>query len=195
MSISHAVRHGFTLIEVVVAALIVGLLSAVAVPQLIDFIDYQRSNTTATTLTALGTGVSKFGTLVTVNPLRVNELANVIVATSAASHNSCQATFTVAQVTNWNTNGPFVSFYIPTTGLVTPIGTLADSMIRNPLTTATAGTLAIQITNVDTVDAARLDKIIDGGDGNAAGSVQWTAPGAGSSQTTVKFFMPIGAKC
>lgn len=198
-------RHaGFTLIEVVVAAVLVALLAAVSVPQLIDFIDEQRASNTATILSTLGAGISTYSTKVlsaggatnTSWPNRLSELVQPIVANT--SLNSCKTTVNATQVTNWNTNGPFVQYYIVNNAnalnaLATPIGQLIDTMTRSSAS-GTAGTLTMYITGVKTSDATTLDQVVDNGDGATAGQLQWVTT-AKADDVTVKFLVPVGTKC
>ncbi|MGH9886339.1 MAG: hypothetical protein ACREBE_12470, partial [bacterium] len=76
------------------------------------------------------------------------------------------------------------------------LGTIQDAMTRTP-SSATAGTLAIRMT-VDSVDAIRLDRVIDGGDGASAGTLRITAFNGTGSQTRtadVQYLVPVAAKC
>jgi prepilin-type N-terminal cleavage/methylation domain-containing protein len=200
----RARRAGFTLIEVAVAAVLVALLAAVSVPQLIDFVDKQRAQTTANMLTALGTGISTYsakvlsatGTTNTSWPNRLSELVQPIV--SGTSLNSCKTAVNATQVTNWNTNGPFVQYYITgnvnaLNALSTPVGNLLDTMTRSTAS-GTAGTLTMYIIGVSTTDATNLDDVIDGGDGQASGQLQWVTT-AKPDSVIVKFLVPVGTKC
>ena len=204
----RVVRAGFTLLEVVVAAVILAMLAAVTTPYLIEFIDKQRAQTTADKLSAIATGIASFASAVhsaaaatsTTYPGKISELANVIVAASTVTHNSCgsgggASNFNATAVTSWNTSGPFVTFMINTTGYVTPLGTIADSLVRTPATTATVGTLQLRLPTVDADDAAELDRLVDGSDGSAAGVVRWTANVTGDNTVDLRYFLPIAARC
>jgi Tfp pilus assembly protein PilE len=190
--------------EVAVSAVLVAMLAAVTAPYLIHYIDRQRAQTAADKLSAVATGIAAFSAAIhtaagatnTSYPGKISELANVIVSNSTVTHNSCGSTgatvtFNNTATTSWNTSGPFVTFMISTTGLVTPIGTIADSMVRSPLS-ASVGTLSLQIPSVETTDATNLDQIVDGGDGGSAGTVRWTANG---NQVDVTYLVPVGARC
>lgn len=191
--------------EVVVAAVLLAILSAVSMPYIVEFLDKQRAQTTADKLSALASGVAAFNSAVhtgaaataTTYPGKISELANVIITNSTVTHNSCGSaatgTFNAAALTSWNTSGPFVTFMISTTGLVTPLGTVSDSMIRTP-SSATVGTLALRMLGVDAGDAVDLDLIVDGGDGGSAGTVQWTT-GTAAGTVDIKYFIPVGARC
>ena len=185
-------RRGFTLAEVAVAALIVAIMAAVTAPSLMSFLDNQRAQTTANTLSDLATGIASFRTSVTAYPQKISQLTNVIATTQP---NSCGSNFTAANVTSWNNNAPFVNFFISSTSpLNTPLGTVTDVMVRNPTgpTGTLTGTLAIRMSNVDSADAVELDKIIDGSSTPTTGVLQYTIT---SSLATISYFVPVGNRC
>jgi hypothetical protein len=136
----------------------------------------------------------------TTYPGKISQLANAIAAASTASHNSCGSgggvsNFTTTAVTSWNTSGPFVTFMINAGGLVTPIGTIADSMVRTPATSGLVGTLALRMFAVDLDDAVMLDRVVDGGDSLLAGTVQWVANAGTPGTVDIRYFIPVGARC
>ena len=47
---------------------------------------------------------------------------------------------------------------------------------------------------VELTDAELLDGIVDGGDGNAGGTVQWVLP-ASDGIVTMYYFVPINDRC
>lgn len=193
-------RAGFTLVEIAVASVILAMLAAVTAPYLVSYLDEQRAETTATELQDLSDGIAAYaegvrtGTAATSNtyPYMLSELAIPI---TTGSRNSCGVAYAGATLTSvstrWTTNGPFVSFYVPTTGFRTPIGTLRDTLTRSSAS-GTAGTLTITISSVDSSDAVELDKVVDGGDGATKGRVQYTS---GVTPTTVSYIVPVGRNC
>ena len=79
-------RKGFTLAEVAIAAVIIAIIAAVTAPSLVNFIDKQRAQTTANTLSAIATGIAAFETAVTTGggatntyPERISYLTNGLV--------------------------------------------------------------------------------------------------------------------
>jgi prepilin-type N-terminal cleavage/methylation domain-containing protein len=201
-------RSGFTLIEVVVAAVLLAILAATTTPTLINYLDKQRAQTTANILSDLQKAISgNSGFYVTMRaagvpvlPGKLSELNNQLVATTYLMRNSCGGTgitttnaFTGPQVTVWNAAAPYVGYAItpatygatPTTGgLTTPMGLIPDSMTRIPAAPATTGTnyLQIRMPNVALEDAKTLDLIVDGVAGSGVGTVQY---GAAASDGTV----------
>jgi type II secretory pathway pseudopilin PulG len=188
-------RSGFSLVEIVIAAVIVMVLAGVLIPQLSTYLDQQRITDTGTTLAAVRDGITDktngYYAKIAINPGRVSELSNRPTALNAAvDDNSCGAQVTAAQQTLWDNNAPFVKFLIPRTGLPTPIGTAEDTLWRVPLS-ATVGVSRIVFKTVDQADVTALDVSVDGGDGAATGAVQWvTGP-----PLVMYYVVPLNNKC
>jgi prepilin-type N-terminal cleavage/methylation domain-containing protein len=197
-------RDGFTLIEVAVAAAIVAMLAAVTAPYMVSFLDKQRAQATADKLAALGMGIAAFGSAVNTNgaqtgttyPGLISELTSQIPFNNTAGHNSCGSaglgTFNATATAAWSNNGPFVNFYVPQGGLRTPLGLVADSLVRTP-GSPVAGTLGIRMVGLDTADATTLDLIIDGGDGGAVGTLRIGNVRGGHAD--VVYLVPVGPRC
>lgn len=193
-------RSGFTLAEVAVAAVLIAILAAVTTPALSAFLQKQKAQTTADKLSAIATGIAAFKSAVhtttaatsVVYPLRLSYLANAITTTNLTS---CKAAFSVTAVTSWNSNGPFVSFYIPPDSFSTPIGMVQDTMVRSPTGTG-VGTFSILLLNVDTLDAVDLDQVVDGGDGLTKGTVQgsWVVSGS-THKANITYLVPHASNC
>jgi prepilin-type N-terminal cleavage/methylation domain-containing protein len=203
------VVRGFTLIEVAVAAALVAMLAAVTAPYLVSFLDHQRAQTTADKLSDLAKGIAAFtavvkegtpGTTLNTYPGLLWQLDSTITATSTSPHTSCGSAanttdeFNATAVTAWTSNGPFVTFYIPTSGLVTPLGLVEDSLARSN-TTPAAGTLAIRMTAIDSADAVMLDGVVDGGDGGTTGTLRYVIGSTTAHMADVQYLVPVGAKC
>lgn len=193
-------RSGFTLAEVAVAAVLVAILAAVTTPALNSFLQKQKAQTAADKLSAIATGIAAFKAAVHTTtaatsvayPGRISYLANAI---TAGGFTSCHTTFTATAVTSWNSNGPFVSFYIPADSFMTPLGMVQDSITRTPTGTG-VGTLAVRMLAVDSLDAIDLDQVVDGGDGQSKGTVQWTWVVSGSTHVAnVNYLVPHASTC
>jgi prepilin-type N-terminal cleavage/methylation domain-containing protein len=204
-------RNGFSLMEVIVASVLVVVLAAVVLPNVIDYMNNKRAATTAQMLTDLGSAITDpanndgFFQRVTsaagVNtyPGQISELANPLVTTTL-NRNSCGGTFNATAVTSWNSSGPFIATMITSgsgNGLMSPVGLIADSMSRTPAatntTTTAAGVLEIRLTGIDLADAQYLDRIIDRTDGATKGQLRYVDLGTGLAD--VKFLVPAGARC
>jgi prepilin-type N-terminal cleavage/methylation domain-containing protein len=203
-------RAGFTLMEVAVSAVLIGILAAATIPTLSEFIETRDAETTAKTLSSIATGIAAFKAVVVqgaagtnVYPGRISYLTNAITTTSL---NSCGTTYaslgaTTNLVANWNANAPFVTFYIPPGGLQTPVGTIQDAMVRTPAT-ANVGTLAIVMLAIDSMDAVRLERVIDGDDASGTDLTTgvfritaWNGSGTATRTANVQYIMPVANKC
>jgi type II secretory pathway pseudopilin PulG len=186
--------------EVAVAAVLIAVLAAATIPTLSEFMSGREATAVANQLSQIGSGIASFksSVLTTGNsssntyPRFISQLTTPI---TNANRNSCYGTYSNTAVTNWAQTGPFVTFNIPVGGLFTPLGVIQDSMFRSP-NSANVGTLAIRMT-VDSVDAIRLDRIIDGGDGAAAGTLRMVFAGTGNQTRTanLEYLVPVAAKC
>ena len=203
-------RAGFTLIEVAVAAGLMAILAAATTPSFVEFLAARDAQTTAKTLSVVASGVVAYEAAVKTNggatntyPLLISSLTTPI---SLASRNSCSATYgagpSATLLATYNAAFPFVTFLIPPGGLSTPLGMIQDQMTRTPATAA-VGTLAIVMPSIDSTDAIRLERVVDGDDGTVAanrstGTLRILAfSGRGSARRTarVAYVIPVAAKC
>jgi len=196
---------GFTLMEVVVALVVVLVLAAVAVPSLAGYLDQKNVEAAATQLAAVrdalynpAAGNVAFWQRVTAGASRLSMLSNVINTgawPALGAGDACHNNFAGGDVTRWNNFGPFVNYPITAaTGLVTPIGTTVDTLTRVPFS-ATAGSIRINFLNsVKLSDATLLDGIVDNSDGFNAGVVQWLLP-AVNGIVTMYYFVAINNIC
>jgi prepilin-type N-terminal cleavage/methylation domain-containing protein len=208
---SRGARAGFTLIEMVVAGVILALLAAITVPQVMDALDKKRVEDTAELLGEIQyaftnsdqTGflnVVRTGATVSTSsvvPGLLSELVTPITSNSLTTPNSCNGTFqTATAATTWASFGPFLKRSVSTVnGLKTPIGNIQNTLSR---TLAVQGTwtqavhIRLQINSVDSVDAVALDRLMDGAVGTNAGAIQYTFA---AGIATVFFLIPIVNRC
>lgn len=197
---------GFSLVEIIVGLTVLLILAAVALPTLGAAADQARINAAAAQLQVVRNALfdpssngHAFYQEVHANAGRLSELSTVIVANNESyvtgADNSCGDDFSNGEVNRWISNGPFVNFGIDRiAGMATPIGQAADSLTRIP-NDNDPGVLRINFINsVDIEDAKRLDTTIDGGNGNAAGIVQWLSVPV-DGMVTMYYFIPINDEC
>jgi len=196
---SHDTRYGFSLVELVVSLAVILILAAVALPNVTGYLDQQRIEATIAQLSEVRDALDSpggFRQAVGANAGQLSELTTQIWNGASGPppfpRNSCGNTFSNGQVNSWDSAGPYVNFFIPATGLVTPIGVAEDTLQRIPRS-ATAGVIRIVITNVAATDAQLLDDAVDAGDGLAAGTIHWSAPAGGV--VTLYYQMPIDNRC
>ena len=194
-------RRAFTLMEVAVAAVLIAVLAAATIPTLAEFASNRDAAATASTLSQIASGIATFKNSVlstgasTSNtyPRLISSLTNPI---TSSTPNSCGSEFSNHAVTHWADEAPYVTFNIPPGGLHTPLGLVQDTTVRLP-NSPDVGVLAIR-TTVDSVDALRLDRIIDGGDGASVGTLRITAFNGSGGQTRtadIQYLLPVAAKC
>jgi prepilin-type N-terminal cleavage/methylation domain-containing protein len=203
-------RSGFTLVEVAVAAGLMAILAAATTPNFVEFLAARDAESTAETLRAVAAGVVAYEASVKTNggstntyPQLISSLTNPI---SLASRNSCAKAYAAMPnstlLATYDAAFPFVSFLIPAGGLSTPLGMIQDRLIRTP-STAVVGTLAIVMPVVDSTDAIRLERTIDGDDGAVAANrvggtlriMSFTGTGSAQRTASVAYVIPAAAKC
>lgn len=203
-------RRGFTLIEVAVAAGLMAVLAAATTPSFVEFLAARDAQTTAKTLSAVASGIVAYESSVKTNggttnsyPQLISSLTNPI---TLASKNSCGALYSAAPSTTllstYNTAFPYVTFLIPPGGLSTPLGMIQDQLVRAPAA-ASVGTLSIVMPAVDSTDAIRLERVIDGDDGAIAANrtsgtfriTSFAGSGAQRRTASVAYVIPVAAQC
>lgn len=176
-------RSGLTLIEVVVAVLIILVLTAALTPSLIGVLDRERVDDAKETLDALSAAMTKMRNDNQDWPSRLSHLTTPITATD---RNICGANYSSGKVSNWA--GPYLSRVVPTTGFPIGIGTVRDSLVREMISGADSY-VKVQVDSVKAEDASELDRLYDD-DGSAAGTVRW-GPTSATGQVTLFFLRPI----
>ena len=196
------IPSAFSLLEVVVSLTIMLVLAAVALPSIAGFARQARVQAAADQLELVRdalTGNNSFNDALDRNAGRLSELSQIVVKNNASyatgTDDSCGDDFNNGAVNDWEDEGPFVNFHIDrTTGLTTPIGRAEDSLTRIPNDNE-PGVLRINfLSNVELSDAILLDDIVDSGNGNASGTVQWLLP-ATDGVVTLYYFIPIDDEC
>jgi prepilin-type N-terminal cleavage/methylation domain-containing protein len=201
-------RAGFSLIEVVVASVIMVVLAAITIPQVMDALDKKRIEDSYNILLDLHYGfvnsaqtgfmnIVRTGASATNTspvPGRLTELSAPIISNDAVNYpNSCGATFNLTASTTWTLGGPFITRVVSATdGLALPIGQLQNALVRSAVPNTTPAWIEMRINNVDPNDAAALDLRVDGVAGPAAGTIQYTTA---SGVSTVNYFIPVPNRC
>lgn len=168
-------RVGFTLPEVLVTVAIVSVLAAIVVPTVTSQISKGDDTRFQSTISNVRLGITAFVTDTRRFPRRVSHLFNPI-----TGQNDLNGTAYGAIVAaRWR--GPYVSGAL-TLGDSLPMSNafLRDSLVDSNLVSGTSGFVIASLMGVTTQAlAARLDTLVDAGNGNDVGILQWT-PAAGA---------------
>jgi prepilin-type N-terminal cleavage/methylation domain-containing protein len=187
----NAKRSGFTLPEVLVTIAIVSVLAAIVVPTVTSQIGKGDETQFQTTITNIRTGVTAFVSDSRKFPRRISQLFNPI---TTSDNDLFGNAYPSTATTRWK--GPYVSGAL-TLGDSLPMALSAfmvDSLIDSNLVAGTSGFVIASLRGLTTqLLAARLDTLIDAGNGNDAGVLQWT-PGAGAIATGAVKLQLMGSK-
>jgi general secretion pathway protein G len=201
-SILKARRSGFTLIEVLVTLILIGLLAAFVFPVIVPQLGAADPAKTATDLNDIKTAIEVFNTNVRQFPSDLEDLSNKV---TGADVKLPSGTYTAAEVNRWN--GPY--FDVPilpaatsgsavvTTGFdgVVPNALVCvDASAATPAAIACAANVAgqshfvsLQVTGLDSVKFRRANDLMDPGE---AAAIQATQQQQGKLR-----FVVSGADC
>lgn len=181
---------GFTLFEVIVAAAIVAILSAVAFPVVAEQIERRRVDNAITTLKNLADAMTAFRLNVGMNPGNLTHLSSPITSTDL---NSCGSAYGTPAANAWA--GPYYTKQILiSTGLPLSednLGRVQDVLVRAPAGVATPGSLALQVTGIPLEKVTEIDATVDGDGGGTTGRVRWTTPADANGHVTMAYHVAI----
>jgi hypothetical protein len=183
---------------------VAAILGGALIPRIASYLDSQRIESTATTLTTLATSIAKFRSTITDYPGRLSDLSTPILTGDATACNGVAPTTLVTYgATNsgrWTIYGPYYPKSISRTGFPLPIGVANDQILRTSGISA-AGQIVITVPNVTIDDARDLNTRMDGpadvdqvGGSNTTGSIHYGAPPA-NKLVTLTYRMPAGNTC
>jgi general secretion pathway protein G len=189
-AILNARRSGFTLIEVLVTLILIGLLAAFVFPVIVPQLGAADPAKTATDLNDIKTAIEVFNTNVRQFPNDLEDLSNKVVAGTDVKLPS--GTYTASEVNRWN--GPY--FDVPilpaatsgsavvTTGFdgVVPNALVCvDASAVTPAAIACAANVAgqshfvsLQVTGLDSIKFRRANDLMDPGEAAATQATQQT---------------------
>jgi hypothetical protein len=178
---------------------VVAALTALTVPNVASYLDERKVDSASTLLADLRDGLTSpsagFRKSVGANAGRLSELTAQIWnggAGAAFPLNSCGQPFSNAEVSNWDDAGPFVGFFIPSSGLPTPIGLVSDRLVR-VAEKGDSATLRLELHGVTLDHAKMLDRKTDGGNGSELGAVRWSAEE--SETVRLQYLIPVDGRC
>lgn len=145
---------GFTILEVVIALVMLAVLSAAVIPALMGRIRDAQTATLSQTLFSLSLAITEYRKAVTTYPPALKHLA---LRPSATVTDACGTAIGSTNSASWR--GPYVSRELVAGGLNIGDASVADTLRRD------AGppvTLFIDVGNVDSLSAIDIDKQFDG---------------------------------
>lgn len=173
-------RGGMTLIEVLIALALIGLLAAVVMPTVAGQLREGQSTALANQLVNLRDAISNYRQNVGAFPIALTQLTT---QPANGEFDSCNVILSAAERAAWR--GPYINQNI--VGNM-PVG---DATVTTPLTRVTvagqAGLLRIQATGVDNDVALSLEERFDGNNNLATGTILWVA----ASNGTLTFQIPV----
>lgn len=180
----RSIRPGYMLIYVVIGVAAIAVIAAAVAPIIAQNEDAKRVSATYATLSKIDSGIVRFGTLVkrvgTVYPGAIHQLDTLVTTSDTVS---CGGnTMNATSISTWTTNGPFIGFYAPKTGLYTPLGRINDGIEHS----GTNQPMYVRIPLVDATLVTMLDGLVDNSDGGAAGTILFGTPNA-SGQVDVRY--------
>lgn len=184
--------------EVTITVAIVASLAAISVP-LAAHLDEKKVESAELLLAEIRDGLtspsSGFRKAVGANAGQLSELTAQIWNGGAGGSpdpvNSCGKPFSNAEVANWDDSGPYVGFFIPTSGLETPVGVANDRLLRVAEGDSTA--VRVVIDGVKPGHAELMDRRTDGATGSDRGAIRWNAQKSGV--VTLLYLIPIDGVC
>lgn len=189
MSRSRRTRAGFTLPEVLVTIAIVSVLAAIVVPTVTSQIGKGDDSRFESSITNVRTGITAFVSDTRRFPRRVSHLFNGI----TGQNDLFGAAYGATVAGRWR--GPYVSGALALNdSLPMSLAFMRDSLVDSSLVAGTSGYVIASLMGVTTqTQAARLDTLIDAGNGFDAGILQWT-PNAGAIATGAVKLQLMGSR-
>ena len=166
-------RSGFTLPEVLVTVAIVSVLAAIVVPTVTSQIGKGDDTRFTTNITNVRTGITAFVSDTRKFPRRISHLYNSI----TGQNDLFGTAYTATVASRWR--GPYTSGSL-TLGDSLPMSLafMLDSLIDSNLVSGTSGNVIASLSTLTLSEVSRLDTLIDAGNGQDAGILQWPV-GAG----------------
>ena len=180
-------RRGFSLIEILVALVVLALLGGILVPQLVNRLGRAEGSTLVGNLGALVTALHNFKNDLGRYP---SQLVHLTTQPTAAATDLCGRT--IPNVTTaWR--GPYLQRAIRPTGLQSGSSTIQNAVTRSPTSTGSPppgfGELLVSVTDVDNEVWRTVEAHYDGDASATTGAVRF--PSNTTVRGTLTFRIPI----
>lgn len=179
-------KHGFTLIEILVALVLIGLLAGTLMPAVINQLNRGETNRITEDLAALERGAKAFRTDVSRWPGGLDDLVS---APTTADRDIEGNAFPTGLAGRWA--GPYLEIgTIPGDTLISGGGAIIDSVFTS-LAWGSANFVVMKAIGVSADDTREISVIVDGDTATTGGKVRWKAGGTGLPDTLVYYATPI----
>ena len=206
-----SVKNGFTLIEVLVTVVVIGVLAAVVIPAVTSQVTAGDSSRVINDLNNVRTGIENFDIAVRQFPGDVEDLVNKPGTTTTGSGTDVDADISGGSLTgNAGWNGPYIEATVPSTiasstasasGAAFSTGYTAsidNKFVGCPIGTASvcdsttsSDYLAIHVTNLTRDQAQTLNDLIDGTETSSSTSGKFRAKASGNAYTGFYYATPL----
>ena len=162
---------GFTVIEVLIALLIVVTLTAVMLPTVVTKVSNANSSTLAGNLQAINTAILQFRENTGRYPHKLTQLTTPPVF---GDDDACGVDMPTSTRALWT--GPYLSLSVGTNGIQSGDGVIANNMQRNPLVATSStmsGVLQISAGAVTGSNANEVESVFDTGNDLDHGTITW----------------------
>lgn len=171
-------RRGFTLVEVIVAVVVLTAIAAIMIPTFAGQNTKKAADQTASTLQSLSlslnnanTALGNVGFLQKVKfyPKYLHHLTTQITRTDAR----CSGTaYVSADTAAWAGGAPYSGLSIDANGVATPLGWVHDTVFRSAFTPANSY-IEVHLDSVSTADVQELDLDIDNSADSTSGYLRY----------------------
>lgn len=179
-------RRGFTLIEVVLALMILGLLAGVLVPQLISRLRDGEITSLAGNLSAIANAAAAYRA----DLGRYPRFISMLTSPTGTHQDICN--LSIPSVTElWR--GPYLSREVTTAGISIGSSVISNTLTRDPPSSVMIiafASLVISVSDVEVAVATAINRDFDGDGSLTAGSVRWSA-GSVPNRGTLTYRIPI----
>lgn len=183
-------RRGFTVIEVIIAIILIAAMSAAVIPALMGRIRDAQTAAISQTVFALSQAVFEYRKAVTLYPPALRYLA---VKPIASTTDACGTAIGTSNANNWR--GPYVSRELVAGGI-----NIGDAAISDTLRRVVEGTstyLFIDVAAVDSLSVVDIERQFDATFNGTTGTVRFqkgaigTIPGAPNGTLNMRYGIPI----
>ena len=180
-------RAGFSVVELLVGLVILGLVAGAVAPQVISRLSTAQSATLLSTLTGVRDAVIAHRSDTGRYPRTMRQL---VTAPTATSRDVCDRVMPPTIIALWD--GPYLSRSVTASGITLASGLVADTLRRNPTGSSEVGTVYIDVTDVDQAVATDIEQAIDADGSFTTGNILWTQVGT-TGRGQLRFAFPARA--